>query len=267
MNTTKYFIELMIAGLGLIVWLLFLTLSYIEVPYPSIQLFFEKSSAGILASAIVVLLPFIYAVGIVTDRLVDSIFDRFFGDKLIAKKFKNIKSSKTDKEERKKERKKEIEEELKRNLRNRKKRKKERKKELKKILEEERETNKIKYNKTMAKIFSESETLKDVFDYLRMKIRICRAWSFNSFFILLFFNIFLLRHYYCNPQYPEIFVIFSLIWLGSIIFSSIAWTSLVKKEIELVIIHNGIIQKKKEKDSQNNKTKKANEADVNTGQS
>ncbi len=81
MNTTNLFVELVVIGAGVFIWLALLVLSFIGVGWIQIN------SAVLIGSAIPTL-AFIYVLGIVWDRFVDYIFDQFWGKSLRRKYFK-----------------------------------------------------------------------------------------------------------------------------------------------------------------------------------
>lgn len=71
MSTTDLFVELLIIGLGAAVWVLLLIFSIFGLSWLTFEQF----------TSLTVLLPmlgFIYVLGIVTDRMADAVFDRYF---------------------------------------------------------------------------------------------------------------------------------------------------------------------------------------------
>ena len=91
MNTNSYFIEYLVAGTLTVIWFVFLSLGVVGIKWLEMiawknSFIFEGEN---LFAVIVVLFPVIYVIGIVTDRLVDHIFDHFFTAKKLKKYFKD----------------------------------------------------------------------------------------------------------------------------------------------------------------------------------
>ncbi|MCH9670744.1 MAG: hypothetical protein K0U93_04775 [Gammaproteobacteria bacterium] len=75
MSTTNLFVELLVIGLGVFVWLMLLALAIIGVDQLALN------DKVLFASALPVL-AFTYVLGIVWDRIADKLFDRIWSDGL-----------------------------------------------------------------------------------------------------------------------------------------------------------------------------------------
>lgn len=82
MNTTNLFVELVVIGVGVIVWLALFVFSFVGLSLT------ELNSTLLISSALPVL-AFIYVLGIIWDRFIDYVFDRFWGDSLQNEHFKD----------------------------------------------------------------------------------------------------------------------------------------------------------------------------------
>ncbi|MEL6853005.1 MAG: hypothetical protein AAFP92_31130, partial [Bacteroidota bacterium] len=71
MRSTAYVIELIIAGVGSLAWMALIVFSIFGYEWLPVDLVFK-------AGFVIIISPFIYVVGVVTDRLVDNLFDRRF---------------------------------------------------------------------------------------------------------------------------------------------------------------------------------------------
>lgn len=80
MSTTSLFVELIVIGAGASAWLLFLTLSIFGFRWIPLA---EVLSFPVL----IVLLPLVYVLGIITDRIADKSFDRLWADRLVEEWF------------------------------------------------------------------------------------------------------------------------------------------------------------------------------------
>lgn len=120
MNTTNLFVELFVIGIGAAVWillLLFSVLGYAWVDFDTLRSW----------NALLPIVAFIYVLGIVVDRIADTLLrkpDRRLRDRAFAGAEKD-------------------------------------------------------YHYVRTYVFYYSEKFKDIFDYSRSKLRICRAWIFN----------------------------------------------------------------------------------------
>ena len=129
--------------------------------------------------------PIIYVIGIISDRLVDQLFDRLF--KLKPEPF----SDKND------------------------------------------------YRIVRSKIYINSDTLTNLFEYGRMRIRICRNWTFNGILIWIASLAYLWSQASFISEVStkiQITIGFSILMILSIITSFFAWKSLNKKEIKFLEI-------------------------------
>ena len=91
MNTNNYFIEYLVAGTLTIFWGIILFLGFAGIKWLDL-ISFEKSfifKGENLFAVIIVLFPLVYVIGIITDRLVDQIFEHFFTQKKMARYFNN----------------------------------------------------------------------------------------------------------------------------------------------------------------------------------
>ena len=75
MNTTSLFVELVVIGVGVLIWLLLLLVAFFGLPV------MPPDNALLLATALPVL-ALIYVLGIVWDRLADVVFNRLWGRQL-----------------------------------------------------------------------------------------------------------------------------------------------------------------------------------------
>lgn len=179
MKTTNYFIELIIAGISTVTWVLLLVLSSID--HSIISTYFYLDNNIPYATIAAIALPFVYVVGVVADRIWDSIFD------LLPTTYKD--------------------------------------KHLKSYPE---------YKTAKIKLLLSQDALIDKFEYNRTKIRICRAWMFNSILIIVSIYIFIQSHFPDTLEpghiYNLTFIIIAIFMLFSSIFSFLAWKVLAKKE-------------------------------------
>ena len=72
MNTTSLFVELVVIGVGVMIWVLLLAIAFGGVPAAA----FDQ---GLLLAAAIPVLALIYVFGIVWDRFADAIFNRLWG--------------------------------------------------------------------------------------------------------------------------------------------------------------------------------------------
>lgn len=80
MTTTSLFVELVVIGASASAWLLFLSLSIFGYRWITL--------ADVLTLPVLIaLIPLIYVLGIVTDRIADALFDRLWEDRLRKKWF------------------------------------------------------------------------------------------------------------------------------------------------------------------------------------
>ena len=71
MKSSSYIIELLVAGAGAVAWMLLFVFAFLGYDWFPMDLVKE---AGIVLA----LSPFVYVIGVITDRLVDNLFDKLF---------------------------------------------------------------------------------------------------------------------------------------------------------------------------------------------
>lgn len=201
MKNTNYILELVIAGLGTLTWLLILLVTFIDVNWVNIFVHIKQNNVtGLMAIYSVLLLPFIYVNGVVADRVVDGLFDRLFGNRIVNTYF------------------------VEKNL----------------------------YTEAIARIFYSSDRLKENYEYTRMRVRICRVWSFNAFLCCIAMNLFLftrfeefdILHKYISPDNMNVWTLSlysSFFFLSSSFISYRAWYMLSKKECIIIKAQNAFL--------------------------
>ncbi len=168
MSTTNLFVELLIVGIGAFAWVLLIILGVSSIPLPSIINLIE-------IELFIPLLSVIYVLGIVVDRLADTIFDKYWGIQIRESIF----------------------------------------------------PDKTHYYRARSLIFSSSESISDLLEYNRSRLRICRGWSLNSVMIILALNLYALLVPATNNLLTILgTVLFSLFAIGS----WYAWRNILKKE-------------------------------------
>lgn len=125
MNTSGYIIELIIAGAGAVVWILLFTFAILGYDWVPVDFLIEPG-------VVIMLSPFVYVIGVITDRLVDSVFEKYFSENPGNPLF----------------------------------------------------MSQHEYVKAITQVYMAAESLKELFEYNKRRIRICRAWSFNSLMIM-----------------------------------------------------------------------------------
>lgn len=83
MNTTNLFVELIVIGVGTAAWIVLLVLSFSCLTTSDITNLLKIEMA-------IPLLAVIYVLGIVTDRIADTIFEKLWGDKIRQRKFGDL---------------------------------------------------------------------------------------------------------------------------------------------------------------------------------
>jgi MFS family permease len=83
MNTTNLFVELIVIGAGVIGWLLLLVVSLFGWKWVPIEQVFSTT-------ALLPLLSLVYVLGIVADRIADTLFEYLWNDRLRREWFPNI---------------------------------------------------------------------------------------------------------------------------------------------------------------------------------
>lgn len=80
MNTTNLFVELIVIGIGALTWTLLVLLTALGFDWLPIDRAFS-------IEALVPVLSIVYVLGIITDRVADAIFDRWWSDDLRSEHF------------------------------------------------------------------------------------------------------------------------------------------------------------------------------------
>lgn len=80
MSTTNLFVELIVIGVSAFAWLIYFVLAIFDIR-------FETLSSTLSIPVLVIMLPLIYVLGILTDRIADSIFDKLWGNRIREKWF------------------------------------------------------------------------------------------------------------------------------------------------------------------------------------
>jgi hypothetical protein len=83
MSTTSLFVELIVIGSGVFLWLLFLSLACFGISDIALD-------QTILVASAIPVLSFIYVLGTVWDRLADAFFGRVWGDGLRSSEFEDV---------------------------------------------------------------------------------------------------------------------------------------------------------------------------------
>ena len=83
MNTTNLFVELIVIGVGALAWVVLLVLSVTGWQWVPVEKVFS-------AGALVPLLSIVYVLGIVSDRIADSVFESLWNDKLRKNRFPDV---------------------------------------------------------------------------------------------------------------------------------------------------------------------------------
>lgn len=168
MSTTNLFVELLVVGVGAFFWVLLIVLGISVEPFESIE-------ELIKVELFIPLLSIIYVLGIVIDRVADSIFDKLWGIKIRNSIF----------------------------------------------------PDRNEYYRARSIIFSSSESISELLEYNRSRLRICRGWSLNSVMIIVSLNIYaLLVPSSCYKQTILGSIMFLLLAIGS----WYAWRNILKKE-------------------------------------
>lgn len=175
----------MIAGISNVIWIALMAFTFWG---EKIDFSFIEGRELIIS---IVLLPIVYVIGIITDRLTDEIFERLFP--LRKKHFKDMNEHRT----------------------------------------------------ALAAVYKSSEALTKLFEYGRMRTRICRNWSVNGIFILISILMFIWSatlniESQSTKIQVSLFVIFIL--GGSIVASYFAWKKLNLKEFAFLKLQSKLLQ-------------------------
>lgn len=168
MSTTNLFVELLVVGVGAFFWVLLIILGISAEPFDSIK-------ELIKVELFIPLLSIIYVLGIVVDRVADSIFDKLWGIKIRNSIF----------------------------------------------------PDRNDYYRARSIIFSSAESISDLLEYNRSRLRICRGWSLNSVMIIVSLNIYALL---VPLSYYKQTILGSIMFLLLAIGSWYAWRNILKKE-------------------------------------
>lgn len=108
---------------------------------------------------------------------------------------------------------------------------------------------KKEYIMARTRIYLASDSLQGLFEYGKMRIRICRAWAFNSFLILIAADLFLLLPRIDLPLWPDRLRMIAAVTLFfglSARLSFKAWKTLSIKEAEFLRMQNEVLKELKE---------------------
>ena len=191
MNTTGYFIELLIAGFSNLVWWFLVTLCIWDIWIPIELAKFLLSSP----SFVIVSFPIVYIAGIVSDRMADLFFLNYTGIRKIENEFFDSHND---------------------------------------------------YEKCRSVIYLKSQSLRELYEYGRMRIRVCRNWVFNSPLIWIFGTIFVLRDTYFKLTDKDKFILLlfiAFLFLGSTIMTYKSLKILIRKECGFIKIQAALIEK------------------------
>ena len=191
MKSYQYFIELLIAGAGSLVWIILLAIDVFGIEWFRFEYnVLQNMSDGIFFALIILLFPFLYVSGIITDRVSDYLFDKTANIKISKKHF----SCKED------------------------------------------------YQKTKALMFMKSTNLRDLYEYGRMRSRVCRDWTLNSILILLASNYLIWIGNVVSEDRLKISLFVSVLLISSTIISFLTWRTLIRKEYRFIIMSKEILE-------------------------
>lgn len=187
MRSSSYIIELLVAGACAGSWMVLFIIAIFGYEWVPIDLLKE---AGI----VLILSPFVYAIGVIIDRLVDNLFDKYFKEN-----FKNPV-----------------------------------------FLDKEA------YITARTRIYLASDSLRDLLEYGKTRIRICRAWAFNSLMLLISADLFLLLPHCPIESWVDRGIIIGVVtfcFFLSTWLSFRAWKILSIKEAEFLQLQNKVLDK------------------------
>lgn len=192
MKDYQYYLELIIAGTGGLVWIFILSIDV----FGAELFYFEYSnlqnmSDALLLGLLLILFPFVFVSGIIIDRISDFIFDKLINIKISKKYF----------------------------------------------------DTKYDYQKAKSLIFYKSSNLKALYEYGRMRSRVCRSWTINSILILLSVNYLVWGGGTIESTDLKwrISIFVSTLLLGSTFVSFFTWRNLTKKEYRFVKMEEEIL--------------------------
>jgi hypothetical protein len=186
MNASNYVIELLIAGICSFVWMIILLLIFI--PEFELYILFDADSKLLIS---LILLPIIYIIGIIVDRLTDELFEYMFP--LRKKYFNNLND----------------------------------------------------HREALSLVYLHSDTLTKLYEYGRMRIRVCRSWIANGTLILISTEIYIWTSgsVFSISQKPAlslfIFILLSFLITGAFV----AWKKLNIKEFKFLLLQNDLLRK------------------------
>jgi len=117
----------------------------------------------------------------------------------------------------------------------------------KKIRRKENFETEEQYRKSRSNIYIHSESLINLFEYGRIRIRICRNWVFNGLLIFLTSMIYIWTFPFINLEYLlkwKFTLAVSLILLSSVVLAYFSWKQLNIKQYRFLKIQNEIFEKK-----------------------
>jgi hypothetical protein len=188
MNATNYVLELMIAGIFTFLWIGLLAFSFWgdDIPLEFVE--------GNTLMFTIVLLPILYVIGIITDRLTDELFERLFP--LRKKHFTNVEE----------------------------------------------------HRKALSEVYVKSETLTKLYEYGRMRIRICRNWTVNGLLILVSLIAFIWSGssgFEATVLKLQVTIFAFIILGGSVLASYYAWKRLNLKDFQFLKLQIKLLIRKK----------------------
>jgi len=192
MKSYQYLVELLIAGAGSLVWIVLLAIDVFGMEWFAVEYeLLQGMSDGILFALIMLLFPFLFVSGIITDRVSDYLFDKLVNIRISKKHF----------------------------------------------------DSKEEYQKTKALIFMNSTNLRDLYEYGRMRSRICRDWTLNSILILLVSNYMIWTSPEVSVGKLKLALFISILLLTSTVISFLTWRTLIGKEYRFINMSRDLMQK------------------------
>ena len=184
MNSTNYVLELMISGICTFLWIGLLALTFWGDNFNYTLL----ERGGLIIT--IFLLPIIYVIGVITDRMSDELFEKLF--LLRKKRFNNI----------------------------------------------------DEHRKALSIVYVKSETLTKLFEYGRMRIRICRNWCINGLMILVSALGYIWFTSVLDQTTKWGVSLFLFIFLTlSVIASFYAWKNMNNKEFKFLELQTKLLEK------------------------
>lgn len=193
MREYQYYLELIIAGTGSLVWLLILSVDVFGAEWFYFELNqLQQLSDALLLAIVFILFPFVFVSGIIMDRISDYLFDKLINIKMSSKFF----------------------------------------------------PDKYAYQKAKSLIFYKSSNLKALYEYGRMRTRICRSWTVNSLLILISMNYLIWKGGVIKTDALQMktSIFLSCILLASTFVTFLTWRNLTKKEYRFVKMEEEILK-------------------------